>query len=47
MAVFHFPPGILYVPRGEVENCVTFLSTVDFNSTSYNIYVCCRQLFAK
>ncbi|KYO21461.1 sodium/nucleoside cotransporter 1 [Alligator mississippiensis] len=38
--------GILYVPRGEVENCVTFLSTVDFNSTSYNIYVCCRQLFA-
>ncbi|XP_067412148.1 sodium/nucleoside cotransporter 1-like [Emydura macquarii macquarii] len=38
--------GILYVPRGEVANCSAFLSTTAFNTTTYDIYMCCRQLFA-
>uniref|UniRef100_A0A8C0IZH5 Sodium/nucleoside cotransporter n=1 Tax=Chelonoidis abingdonii TaxID=106734 RepID=A0A8C0IZH5_CHEAB len=38
--------GILYVPRGEVADCSAFLSSATFNTTSYNIYMCCRQLFA-
>uniref|UniRef100_A0A8C8SLQ0 Sodium/nucleoside cotransporter n=1 Tax=Pelusios castaneus TaxID=367368 RepID=A0A8C8SLQ0_9SAUR len=38
--------GILYVPRGEVADCPGFLNTVNFNTTSYDIYRCCRQLFA-
>ncbi|EMP30172.1 Sodium/nucleoside cotransporter 1 [Chelonia mydas] len=38
--------GILYVPRGEVADCSAFLSTATFNTTSYDIYMCCRQLFA-
>uniref|UniRef100_A0A674JP77 Sodium/nucleoside cotransporter n=1 Tax=Terrapene triunguis TaxID=2587831 RepID=A0A674JP77_9SAUR len=39
--------GILYVPRGEVADCSAFLSMATFNTTSYDIYMCCRQLFAK
>ncbi|XP_034640392.1 sodium/nucleoside cotransporter 1-like [Trachemys scripta elegans] len=38
--------GILYVPRGEVADCSAFLSMATFNTTSYDIYMCCRQLFA-
>ncbi|NWJ12237.1 S28A1 protein, partial [Crypturellus undulatus] len=37
--------GLLYVPT-EVPNCVTFLSTTNFSSTSYSTYTCCKQLFA-
>nr|XP_006128088.1 sodium/nucleoside cotransporter 1-like isoform X6 [Pelodiscus sinensis] len=38
--------GILYVPRGEVTDCSAFLRAATFNTTSYDIYMCCRQLFA-
>ncbi|NWQ83598.1 S28A2 protein, partial [Columbina picui] len=37
--------GLLHVPT-EVGNCVTFLSTTNFSSTSYTTYTCCQQLFA-
>ncbi|XP_040426279.1 sodium/nucleoside cotransporter 1-like isoform X1 [Cygnus olor] len=37
--------GLMYVPK-EVSDCVTFLSTANFTSTSYPIYTCCKQLFA-
>ncbi|XP_032555555.1 sodium/nucleoside cotransporter 1-like [Chiroxiphia lanceolata] len=37
--------GLLYVPT-EVGDCVMFFSTANFNSTSYTIYTCCKQLFA-
>ncbi|XP_065590375.1 sodium/nucleoside cotransporter 1-like isoform X1 [Cyrtonyx montezumae] len=37
--------GLLYVPT-EVGNCVTLLSTTNFTSTNYDIYTCCKQLFA-
>ncbi|NXN73556.1 S28A1 protein, partial [Himantopus himantopus] len=37
--------GLLHVPT-EVGDCVTFLSTANFNSTSYTMYTCCKQLFA-
>ncbi|KFV48267.1 Sodium/nucleoside cotransporter 2, partial [Gavia stellata] len=37
--------GLLHVPT-EVGDCVTFLSTANFSSTSYTMYVCCKQLFA-
>ncbi|NXI68598.1 S28A1 protein, partial [Anseranas semipalmata] len=37
--------GLFYVPK-EVSDCVTFLSTANFTSTSYPIYTCCKQLFA-
>ncbi|OXB81928.1 UNVERIFIED_CONTAM: hypothetical protein H355_004011 [Colinus virginianus] len=37
--------GLLYVPT-EVGNCVTLLSTTNFTSTNYGIYMCCKQLFA-
>ncbi|KFW10301.1 Sodium/nucleoside cotransporter 2, partial [Eurypyga helias] len=37
--------GLLYVPT-EVGDCVTFLSTANFSSTSYTMYTCCKQLFA-
>ncbi|XP_074955816.1 sodium/nucleoside cotransporter 1-like isoform X2 [Phalacrocorax aristotelis] len=37
--------GFLHVPT-EVGNCVTFLSTANFSSTSYTMYTCCKQLFA-
>nr|XP_009665306.1 PREDICTED: sodium/nucleoside cotransporter 1-like [Struthio camelus australis] len=37
--------GLLYVPT-EVSDCVTFLSTTNFSSTSYATYTCCKQLFA-
>lgn len=40
------PPGLLHVPT-EVGDCVTFLSTANFNSTSYTMYTCCKQLFAR
>ncbi|XP_029872110.1 sodium/nucleoside cotransporter 2-like isoform X2 [Aquila chrysaetos chrysaetos] len=37
--------GLLHVPT-EVGDCVTFLSTTNFSSTSYTMYTCCKQLFA-
>ncbi|XP_074773108.1 sodium/nucleoside cotransporter 2-like [Athene noctua] len=37
--------GLLYVPT-EVGDCVTFLRTTNFSSTSYTTYTCCKQLFA-
>ncbi|KAM9070778.1 sodium/nucleoside cotransporter 2 [Sarcophilus harrisii] len=37
--------GILYVPRGAEADCTSFLDTTNFTSPSYEIYVCCRQLF--
>ncbi|XP_035191949.1 sodium/nucleoside cotransporter 1 [Oxyura jamaicensis] len=37
--------GLMYTPK-EVSDCVTFLSTANFTSTSYPIYTCCKQLFA-
>uniref|UniRef100_F6Z964 Sodium/nucleoside cotransporter n=1 Tax=Monodelphis domestica TaxID=13616 RepID=F6Z964_MONDO len=37
--------GILYVPRGAEANCVSFLNTTSFNSTTYETYVCCKELF--
>nr|XP_033776980.1 sodium/nucleoside cotransporter 1 [Geotrypetes seraphini] len=37
--------GILYVPRGEVQ-CLSFFNSTHFNSTDYNVYVCCKELFA-
>ncbi|XP_036591592.1 sodium/nucleoside cotransporter 2 [Trichosurus vulpecula] len=37
--------GILYVPRGAEANCASFLDTTNFTSPSYDIYVCCRELF--
>ncbi|NXW48230.1 S28A1 protein, partial [Nyctiprogne leucopyga] len=37
--------GLLHVPV-EVGDCVTFLSTANFSSTSYTMYICCKQLFA-
>lgn len=39
-------PGLLYVPT-ELGDCVTFLSTANFSSTSYTTYMCCKQLFAR
>ncbi|NXF62413.1 S28A2 protein, partial [Ciccaba nigrolineata] len=36
--------GFLHVPT-EVGDCVTFLRTANFNSTSYTMYTCCKQLF--
>uniref|UniRef100_A0A8B9MTE0 Concentrative nucleoside transporter C-terminal domain-containing protein n=1 Tax=Accipiter nisus TaxID=211598 RepID=A0A8B9MTE0_9AVES len=30
-----------------VGDCVTFLSTANFSSTSYTMYTCCKQLFAR
>lgn len=40
------PPGLLHVPT-EVGDCVTFLSTANFSSTSYTMYRCCKRLFAR
>ncbi|XP_044518098.1 sodium/nucleoside cotransporter 2-like [Gracilinanus agilis] len=37
--------GILYVPRGAEANCASFLNTTSFSNTTYEIYVCCRELF--
>ncbi|XP_010080453.1 PREDICTED: sodium/nucleoside cotransporter 1-like, partial [Pterocles gutturalis] len=37
--------GLLHVPT-ELGDCVTFLSTANFSSTSYTMYMCCKQLFA-
>ncbi|NXS70250.1 S28A1 protein, partial [Pandion haliaetus] len=37
--------GLLHVPT-EVGDCVSFLSTANFSSTSYTTYTCCKQLFA-
>ncbi|XP_072478472.1 sodium/nucleoside cotransporter 1-like [Notamacropus eugenii] len=37
--------GILYVPRGAEANCASFLDTANFTSPSYDIYMCCRELF--
>uniref|UniRef100_A0A8C9NUM9 Solute carrier family 28 member 2 n=1 Tax=Serinus canaria TaxID=9135 RepID=A0A8C9NUM9_SERCA len=38
--------GLLYVPT-EVGDCAMFFSTTNFNSTSYTMYTCCKQLFAR
>ncbi|XP_042331579.1 sodium/nucleoside cotransporter 2 isoform X2 [Sceloporus undulatus] len=38
--------GILYVPRGEVIDCLDFFSRTDLNSTSYSAYICCKDLFS-
>uniref|UniRef100_A0A493TS96 Concentrative nucleoside transporter C-terminal domain-containing protein n=1 Tax=Anas platyrhynchos platyrhynchos TaxID=8840 RepID=A0A493TS96_ANAPP len=38
--------GLMYVPT-EVSDCVTFFGTANFTSTSYPIYTCCKQLFAR
>nr|XP_008118902.1 PREDICTED: sodium/nucleoside cotransporter 2 isoform X1 [Anolis carolinensis] len=38
--------GILYVSRGEITDCPKFLSTTNLNTTNYNIYRCCKNLFA-
>ncbi|KFO80866.1 Sodium/nucleoside cotransporter 1, partial [Cuculus canorus] len=37
--------GLLHVPT-ELGDCVTFLSTTNFSSSSYTTYMCCQQLFA-
>ncbi|KAF1493275.1 Sodium/nucleoside cotransporter 1, partial [Megadyptes antipodes antipodes] len=37
--------GLLHVPT-EVGDCVTFLRTANFSSTSYTMYMCCKELFA-
>ncbi|XP_074091420.1 sodium/nucleoside cotransporter 2-like [Macrotis lagotis] len=37
--------GILYVPRGAEINCASFLNTANFTNPSYDIYVCCREVF--
>ncbi|XP_072478584.1 sodium/nucleoside cotransporter 2-like [Notamacropus eugenii] len=37
--------GIFYVPRGPEANCASFLNTTDFIGPSYEIYMCCRELF--
>ncbi|KFU95850.1 Sodium/nucleoside cotransporter 2, partial [Chaetura pelagica] len=37
--------GLLHVPT-ELGDCVTILSTANFNSTSYATYTCCKELFA-
>ena len=39
-------PGLLHVPT-EVGDCTTFLTTANFSSTSYIMYTCCKQLFAR
>ncbi|XP_074011846.1 sodium/nucleoside cotransporter 2-like [Numenius arquata] len=36
--------GLLHMPT-ELGDCVTFLSTTNFSSTSYTTYMCCKQLF--
>ncbi|NXG86284.1 S28A1 protein, partial [Stercorarius parasiticus] len=36
--------GLLHVPT-ELGDCITFLSTANFSSTSYTTYMCCKQLF--
>ncbi|KAJ8776919.1 hypothetical protein J1605_015096 [Eschrichtius robustus] len=38
--------GILYVPRGAETDCVSFLNT-SFTNRTYEIYVCCRELFRR
>ncbi|NWU45511.1 S28A1 protein, partial [Hylia prasina] len=37
--------GLLHVPT-QVGDCTMFFSTTNFNSTSYTMYTCCKQLFA-
>lgn len=36
--------GVLYVPRGAEVNCTALLNTT-FNSTSFEVYQCCREVF--
>ncbi|NXD28309.1 S28A1 protein, partial [Spelaeornis formosus] len=36
--------GLLHVPTK--VDCTVFFSTTNFSSTSYNMYTCCKQLFA-
>nr|XP_056722040.1 sodium/nucleoside cotransporter 2-like [Euleptes europaea] len=38
--------GILYMPRGDVTDCPAFFRTANLNSTSYSIYLCCKDLFS-
>uniref|UniRef100_A0A8C5NRC5 Sodium/nucleoside cotransporter n=1 Tax=Junco hyemalis TaxID=40217 RepID=A0A8C5NRC5_JUNHY len=35
------------LPTGKVGDCATFFSTANFSSTSYTMYTCCKQLFAR
>ncbi|NWU97139.1 S28A1 protein, partial [Upupa epops] len=37
--------GLLHVPT-ELGDCVSFFSTTNFSSTSYTMYMCCKELFA-
>ncbi|XP_074145637.1 sodium/nucleoside cotransporter 2 isoform X2 [Sminthopsis crassicaudata] len=37
--------GILYIPRGAESDCASFLDTANFTSPSYELYVCCKELF--
>ncbi|XP_061451849.1 sodium/nucleoside cotransporter 2-like [Rhineura floridana] len=36
--------GILYVPR-DVTDCLDFFSKTNLSSTSYPVYICCKDLF--
>lgn len=36
--------GILYVPRGAENDCVSFLNT-SFTNKTYETYMCCNELF--
>ncbi|XP_077173932.1 sodium/nucleoside cotransporter 2-like isoform X2 [Paroedura picta] len=38
--------GILYMPRGDGINCPDFFRTANLSSTSYDIYICCKDLFS-
>lgn len=40
------PLGLLHVPTN-VGDCAVFFSTTNFSSTSYTMYTCCKQLFAR
>ncbi|XP_028926515.1 sodium/nucleoside cotransporter 2-like isoform X2 [Ornithorhynchus anatinus] len=37
--------GILYVPRGAEADCISFLSTAIFSNRTYELNVCCKELF--
>ncbi|NXN97738.1 S28A1 protein, partial [Rhinopomastus cyanomelas] len=37
--------GLLHVPT-ELGDCARFFSTANFSSTSYTVYMCCKELFA-
>ncbi|XP_038606253.1 sodium/nucleoside cotransporter 1-like [Tachyglossus aculeatus] len=37
--------GILYVPRGAETDCISFLSTTIISNRTYDLNVCCKELF--